>query len=224
MNTRATAHATGEDRQIHVVLVDDHVMVRKGVELLLRSQGIAVVGVANGVGDAGAMIERRRPDVALVDIRLADGSGIELAQQVASATPSTGVLLYSGGLDENLAAQALRSSARGVMLKAGPPAGLIEAVRTVAAGGMYFDPQVDRILGATATATATAPARSVLTRREREVFELLAGGMNGEDVAADLVLSPETVRTHIRNGMRKLDARTRVHALALALQADEISL
>jgi DNA-binding NarL/FixJ family response regulator len=222
MNTRAKAHATGEDRQIHVVLVDDHVMVRKGVELLLRSQNIAVVGVANGVGDARSMIERRRPDVALVDIRLADGSGIELAQQVASATPSTRVLLYTGGLDENLAAQALRSSARGVMLKAGPPAGLIEAVRTVAAGGMYFDPQVDRILGP--TATATAPARSVLTRREREVFELLAGGMNGEDVAADLVLSPETVRTHIRNGMRKLHARTRVHALALALQADEISL
>jgi DNA-binding NarL/FixJ family response regulator len=220
MNTTPAVLERTETEQIKVVVVEDHLMVRKGVELLLRSEDIAVVGVADGVKYAAALIARRRPDVALVDIGLSDGTGIELTAELAKVAPATAVLLYTGTLDADVAAEAVRSGARGIALKASEPADLLEAIRTVAAGGTYFDPRFNQVVAA----RPLVRCEPVLSPREREVFSLLASGMNGEQVAVELVLSPETVRTHIRNAMGKLHATTRVHALALALYNDEISL
>lgn len=209
---------TQAPRDIRVVVVDDHLMVRKGVELLLRSQEIAVVGVAQGEADALALVERRRPDVALVDIGLADGDGIELSRRIAEQAPATAVLLYTGNVDPDVLGEALRAGPAGIALKAGTPAELIEAVRVVGRGGAYFDSRLAELL------EPRDRSAHVLTEREREVFRLLAGGLTGEQIAEQLVLSPETVRTHVRNAMGKLGAHTRVHALALALQSGEIPL
>jgi DNA-binding NarL/FixJ family response regulator len=162
----------------------------------------------------------RMPDVAVVDVGLDGGSGVDLARQVLARRPDTGILLYTGGmLDQTTLREALGCGARGVALKAGAPAELIEAIRTVAGGGQYVDPRLAALLDA-----RERGALCLLTRREREILDFLAGGLSGEEVAVRLVLSPQTVQTHVRNLMRKLGARTRVHALALALRHRETEL
>jgi DNA-binding NarL/FixJ family response regulator len=209
---------TGDALQI--VLVDDHLALRKGIELLLRAEGIRVTGSTATVEGGRDMVLARLPDVAVVDVALDGGSGVDLARQVLARRPDTGILLYTGGmLDQTTLREALGCGARGVALKAGAPAELIEAIRTVAGGGQYVDPRLAALLDA-----RERGALSLLTRREREILDFLAGGLSGEEVAVRLVLSPQTVQTHVRNLMRKLGARTRVHALALALRHRETEL
>ena len=209
---------TGDALQI--VLVDDHLALRKGIELLLRAEGIRVTGSTATVEGGRDMVLARLPDVAVVDVALDGGSGVDLARQVLARRPDTGILLYTGGtLDQTTLREALGCGARGVALKAGAPAELIEAIRTVAGGGQYVDPRLAALLDA-----RERGALCLLTRREREILDFLAGGLSGEEVAVRLVLSPQTVQTHVRNLMRKLGARTRVHALALALRHRETEL
>jgi DNA-binding NarL/FixJ family response regulator len=205
------------DDAVTVLLVEDHLALRKGMELLLRARGLRVVGVA-GTAEAGyRLYEARRPDVAVIDATLDASSGMTMAQRILELDPEAGVLLYTGATDPAVISAAAACGARGFALKAGGPDELIGAIHTVAAGGVYVDPTVAAML-----APRAAPRR-MLTRREVEVLERLASGMTGEQAAATLGVSPETVRTHIRNAMRKLDARTRVHAVTLALGLGEIS-
>jgi DNA-binding NarL/FixJ family response regulator len=204
--------------QPSVVLVEDHIALRKGLELLLRDRGFHVTGVTDSAQEGYELFGKRRPDVAVIDIGLADGSGLELAQRILDEDPEAGVLVYTGLSDPAAIEAAARSGTRGFALKAGGPDELVTAIEAVARGGVYLDPTVAALLG---------PGRSrasVLSGREREILDLLASGMTGEQAASQLFLSPETVRTHIRNAMRKLNARTRVHAIALAVQMREIEL
>jgi DNA-binding NarL/FixJ family response regulator len=206
------------EQEIRVVLVDDHLTARRGVEMLLRADDIAVVGVADGARAALPLMVRRRPDVALVDIALAEGDGIDLCRQIAEQASQTGVLLYTGSPDPRVLSTALAAGPAGIALKAGRPQELIDAIRVVARGGTYFDPRLKAMLAAR---EVRAP---VLSPREREVLSFLADGLTGEQIAERLVLSPETIRTHVRNAMGKLGAKTRVHALALALEGGEVEL
>jgi DNA-binding NarL/FixJ family response regulator len=200
-----------------VLLVEDHLALRKGLELLLRARGFHVVGVTESAEHGFRLFETRRPDVAVIDVGLEAGNGIALAEQILAADPDAGVLVYTGMTDRESIDLAARSGARGFALKAGGPDELVTAIRAVAAGGVHVDPAVAALL-----APSAAPAH-VLTKREQQVLALLAEGKNGEQAAESLFLSPETVRTHVRNAMRKLGARTRVHAVALALRLGEIS-
>jgi DNA-binding NarL/FixJ family response regulator len=202
-----------------VVLVEDHVALRKGVELLLRSEGLSVIGVADDVDYAYELVSRRKPDVVVVDIGLRGRSGLELARRLLEADSDAGVLLYSGSIDRDVLAEAMSTGVRGLALKNGTPRELIGAIRAIAAGGSYFDPELSALV-----APAEAKSGHLLSRREREILGMLANGMNGTAIASDLMISSETVRTHVRNAMRKLAARTRVHAVTLALKRHEISL
>jgi DNA-binding NarL/FixJ family response regulator len=201
-----------------VVIVEDHVALRRGLELLLRGTDCRVIGTADDAETALALIERRRPDVAIVDINLPGQSGIELTRGVLAQNADLGVLLYTGVDDQDTLSAALDCGARGFALKAGAPEELLAAIRAVAAGDTY----VDRRLRPLLLARLTTEKIGVLSPREREVLDLLAQGLTGEDVAARLGLSPETVRTHVRNAMDKLEAHTRVHAVAIALRQGEI--
>jgi DNA-binding NarL/FixJ family response regulator len=202
-----------------VVLVEDHVALRKGVELLLRSEGLSVIGVADDVDYAYELVSRRKPDVVVVDIGLRGRSGLELARRLLEEDPDAGVLLYSGSIDRDVLAEAMSTGVRGLALKNGTPRELIGAIRSIAAGGSYFDPELSALV-----APAQGKSGHLLSRREREILGMLANGMNGTAIARDLMISSETVRTHVRNAMRKLAARTRVHAVTLALKRHEISL
>ncbi len=204
---------------IRVVVVEDHIALRKGLELLLGRHGCVIVGTADSADDGYALIRAKQPDVAVVDVNLPRESGADLTRRLLRENPETGVLLYTGAQDQETLHDALDCGARGFAIKAGSPHELLEAIRTVAAGGSYVDPRLHAMIpGRSATGRI-----GVLSAREREVLDLLSRGLTGEQVAKQLFLSPETVRTHVRNAMLKLDARTRTHAIAIALQQGEIS-
>jgi DNA-binding NarL/FixJ family response regulator len=209
---------TSAERDTTILLVEDHLALRKGLELLLRARGFHVVGAGSSPEEGYRLFSARRPDVAVIDVGLGDGSGVQLAERILATDPEAGVLMYTGTPDPEAVDAAAHCGARGFALKSRGPDDLMRAIRAVAAGGVYVDPVV-----ATLLAPSAAPAR-VLTDREREILSLLATGLTGEQVAAELFLSPETIRTHIRNAMRKLGAHTRVHAVALAVRQREISL
>jgi DNA-binding NarL/FixJ family response regulator len=202
---------------VNVVVVDDHVALRRGMELLLRREGYHVVGTADDAEQAEQLILRRRPDVALVDLALPGENGAALTRRLLEHDPELRIILYTGSADEDELIDGLGAGAAGFALKSGDPNELKQAIRTVAEGGDYIDPRLTPLLRRAGT------GRKLLSPREREILELLAHGLSGEDAAKQLYLSSETVRTHVRNAMSKLDASTRVHAVALAMQRGEIS-
>jgi DNA-binding NarL/FixJ family response regulator len=204
---------------LRLVLIEDHEALREGLELLLDREGCEVVGTAGTLTEGRDLVQRTNPDVALVDIRLGDESGIDLTRQLLDADPEQRVVLYTGSSDVELLISGLDSGARGYALKEGTPSELTGAITTVAAGGTYVDPRLRPAL-LSRPSTQRVPS---LSKREREIIELLAQGMTGEQVADHLVLSSETVKTHIRNAMGKLEASTRVHAIAIALREGFIS-
>jgi DNA-binding NarL/FixJ family response regulator len=204
---------------LNVVIVDDHVALRRGMELLLRRHGHHVVGTAVDAESAEAVILRRRPDVALIDLALPRASGAELTRRLLEEDPEMRIVLYTGAADERQLLEGLDAGAAGFALKSGDPDELEEAIRTVADGGEWIDPRLKPLLAAN-----NGNGHShVLSPREREILGLLSKGLSGEDAAKQLFLSSETVRTHVRNAMNKLGATTRVHAVALALQRGEIN-
>jgi len=204
---------------LRLVLIEDHEALREGLELLLGREGCDVVGTAGTAGEGRALVEKLKPDVALVDIRLGEESGIDLTRALLDADPERRVVLYTGSSDVELLVSGLDSGARGYALKEGTPSELTSALETVAGGGTYVDPR----LRAALLSRKTTQRMPSLSKREREIMDLLAQGLTGEDVAERLVLSSETVKTHIRNAMTKLEAHTRVHAVAIALREGFIS-
>jgi len=205
------------DKTVNVVVVDDHVALRRGMELLLRREGYHVVGTADDAEQAEQLILRRKPDVAVVDLALPGENGAALTRRLLALEPDLRIILYTGSGDEAELLDGLDAGAAGFALKSGDPEELQEAIRIVAEGGEYLDPRLTPLL----VRKGNGKTR-VLSPREREILGLLSQGLNGEDAAEKLFLSPETIRTHVRNAMSKLNASTRVHAVALALQRGEI--
>ncbi len=203
-----------------VAIVDDHEALREGLERLLEDRGLQVVGSAGNAAAAVDLVEHGDPDVALVDIRLPDESGIDLTRELLARRPGLGVVLYTGDSDAELLFGGLDSGARGYALKAGSMTELVGAIERVAGGGTYVDPRLDRIL-LSERATARVPQ---LSPREKQITHLMAEGRTAEVIGEQLGVSVETVRTHVRNVIRKLQARNRVHAIALALERGEIAL
>jgi DNA-binding NarL/FixJ family response regulator len=202
-----------------IVVVEDHPTVREGLCLVLEREGFFVAARVGSAEEGHAAIIAADPDVALVDVDLPDGSGVELTRRLLRRDGRLGVLLYTGMDDPSVLEDALASGARGFTLKTSDPATMLNAVRAVAAGGTFVDPNVrDRL------ARRDAPVDRVLTVREREVLARLAEGLSVEEIAAELVLSTETIRTHVRNAMGKLGTRTRAHAIVVALRRGELAL
>ena len=203
-----------------LALVEDHAALREGLELLLAKAGCEVMGTADGEESGFALVERVDPDVVVVDVTLVDGNGIALTRRLLEQRPDRGVVIYTGSSDEEHLLDGLDSGARGYALKEGSIDELVEAIEAVAGGGTYVDP---RLRPALLSPKATQRQAS-LSNREREILGLLAEGLTGEQVADRLYLSAETIKTHVRNAMSKLEARNRVHAIAIALRQGEIDL
>ena len=200
--------AKNPDAAIRVLIVEDHDAVARGIELLLRRDGFDVAGSARNLTDATRILERRDVDIALVDLQLGEEDGLDLVPIVKEH--GARVLVYTGRLDSAAVAAARRAGADGVAAKAAPLGELAAALRAVSDGETYCDPRFER---------ESNGAMSLLTPRESEIVALLASGLNGEEIARRLFISPATVRTHIRNAMDRVDARTRAHLVTLgALQ------
>lgn len=201
-----------------LVLVEQHEALRDGLAVLLERRGFEVRGCATTAARGEEVIEKRRPDVAVVGVDLPDERGTELVRRLNDRPPCPKFLIYTGLTDPDLLEAAYRSGARGLVAK---PAGLdvlVDALREVWRGGRYFD----RSFAANGANGNGNGAGKTLSRRESEILAMLAEGLTGEEIAKRLVLSPETVRTHIRNAMEKLDARTRTEAVVKALDQEEI--
>jgi DNA-binding NarL/FixJ family response regulator len=199
-----------------LVLVEQHEALRDGLAVLLERRGFEVRGCATTAARGEEVITERQPDVAVVGVDLPDERGTELVRRLNDRPPRPKFVIYTGLTDPDLLEAAYRSGARGLVAK---PAGLdvlVDALREVWRGGRYFDRSF------AANGTNGNGSAKTLSRRESEILTLLAQGLTGEEIAKRLVLSPETVRTHIRNAMDKLDARTRTEAVVKALDQEEI--
>lgn len=198
-----------------VLLIKDQVALRSGLALLLSARGFRIAGVAGSIEEGCRLFAVRRPDVTVIDLP-PDGADVAGGiRRMLAGTPDAAMLVYSGGIHREAIDVAASVGTRGFVLKAGDGEALFTAIRAVADGGVYVDPAM------TSALTRPEPPH-VLTPREREILQLLAIGLSGERAARGLFLSPETIRTHIRNAMHKLHADTRVHAVTLALGIGEI--
>ena len=201
------------------LVADDHPAVLSAVCAVLEDSGIDVVGRARNGAEALELIQTLKPRVALLDVRMPQMSGIEIARQSLRTTPETGILLYTGYAERALMVEALDAGARGFVLKEAPLPDLVRAVETVAEGKTYVDPVLAGVI-ASAEMTKQIPS---LTQRQREVLRLLADGHKNEEIGKRLFISPETVRTHVRKAMAKLEADTRTEAVATALRQSLIT-
>jgi DNA-binding NarL/FixJ family response regulator len=196
------------------VVADDHPAVLEAVAEFLAQGGIDVVARARDGEEALERIEQRKPRVALVDVRMPKLGGIEVTRRAKRSTPDTAVLLYTGYGDRALLTEALDAGVSGFVLKEAPMDDLLRAVHAVASGGTYVDP----VLAGTLAASSVGQKLPQLTQRERDVLRLLADGLSNEEIGKQLFISAETVRTHVRKAMGKLDADTRTEAVARALR------
>jgi DNA-binding NarL/FixJ family response regulator len=211
---------------IRVVIADDQSLVRAGFRALLDAEpDIDVVGEASDGGHAVRLARQLRPDVLLMDIRMPGLDGLAATREIAADPALAGiriVILTTFELDEYVA-EALRSGAAGFLVKDTEPAELIRAVHVVAAGDGLLSPSITRRVIEQFAAHAATPAPpgklAELTEREREVVALAGAGLSNEEIAARLVVSPATAKTHVSRAMVKLGARDRAQLVVFAYEA-----
>ncbi|HET7043366.1 MAG TPA: response regulator transcription factor [Gaiellaceae bacterium] len=199
--------------EISCLIVDDHEVVREGLRLSLsRAPHIRVVGEA---GDGKAAVElalRRKPDIVIMDVRMPGMDGLEATKLLTEQVPDSKVLIFTAYSEKSLLSRGLESGAKGYILKEAPHHTLVRAIEKVAAGDGYVDPALMPAF------LAGKDQSDMLTGREREILQLLADGMSNADVAGKLFISQETVKSHVRHILTKLEADTRTHAVAIALR------
>jgi DNA-binding NarL/FixJ family response regulator len=212
---QAPHHARPDVGRIATCLVaDDHPAVLDSVSGYLEQNGFEVVARATRGDDALDLIAQEQPAIALLDVRMSHLTGIEVARRASTVAPETRIVLFTGYGDRTMLEQALDAGARAFLLKEAPMPELLRALTIVATGGTYVDPELAGALASGQTAGTLSP----LTKREQQVLGLVADGMTNEKAADALGISPETVQSHVRNAMSKLDADTRTQAVATAFR------
>jgi DNA-binding NarL/FixJ family response regulator len=199
--------------EITCLIVDDHEVVREGLRLSLsRAPHIRVVGEAGDGKAAIELAERRMPNVVIMDVRMPGLDGLDATKELMAKEPNTAVLIFTAYSERSLLARGLESGAKGYILKEAPHETLVRAIEKVAGGDSFIDPALMPAF------LSGKDREDMLTAREREILQLLADGMSNADVAQRLFISQETVKSHVRHILAKLEADTRTHAVAIALR------
>jgi len=204
---------------IRVFLLDDHEVVRRGLQQLLESEGdIEVVGDAGTAESALARIPALKPDVAILDARLPDGNGIEVCRQVRSALPDIRAIILTSYDDDEALFAAIMAGAAGYVLKQVTGQDLLSAVRHVAAGGSLLDPSVtERVMQRLREGAPEEPDElKSLTAQERRILELVAEGLTNRQIGERLFLAEKTVKNYMSNVLSKLGLERRTQAAVFA--------
>jgi DNA-binding NarL/FixJ family response regulator len=224
MSGPSVSSTTAQRAAMRLVLVDDHEMVLQGLTAMLAhfSDQVVIAGTATTYDDALAVIAETRPDVVLCDVRLGRASGIDLCQAINASYPGVSVVLLTVYDDEHYLFQALRVGAAGYILKRVDAAELVGHLRRARDGETVVDPA---LAGRVALSAARIHAGDFwpgdhlgLTQRESEVLELLVAGHSNKAIAATLVISEDTVKSHLRGLYRKLEVTERAGAVSVALR------
>ena len=214
-------------KNIRILLADDHTVVRKGLRLLLESNGFTVVADAADGREAVELAERHTPDVVVMDVAMPTLNGIEAARQITAKLPQTSVVFLSMHSDEAYVLKALKAGARAYLLKDSAEYDLISAVKAVSEGKAFFSPAISKMLVADymrqMQERAVEDSYDLLTTREREVLQLLAEGKNNKEVANILNLSLYTVETHRSNIFQKLNLHSGAELILYAIRKGVIS-
>jgi len=206
-----------------VLIADDDHLMRAGLSAVLEADpGIEVVGEAATGREAVSLTRRHAPDVVLMDVRMPDLDGIAATRQLAAAAPEARVLILTTFEEDEYIFGGLRAGASGFLLKRTRPEDLLAAVHTVAAGDSLLSPSVtrrviDRMAREPEPPAAPDPSDE-LTPREHEVLVLIARGLSNAEIAAELVIEPSTVKTHVKRVLMKLGLRDRVQAVIYAYE------
>jgi DNA-binding NarL/FixJ family response regulator len=203
-------------RRINTLVVDDHAVVREGLRRLLsQEEDVIVIGEAASGEEAVAQVRRRRPDVVLMDARMPGMGGIRAMQEILSEHPQVRTVVFTAHGEEELLWESLDAGADGFVLKDSEGPALIGAIRQVVAG----EPYVDQRLAPDFLRQLSRPRTTgVLSARERQILQLLADGCSNREVSERLVLSVETVKTHVKHILAKLDAEHRTQAVAIGIR------
>jgi DNA-binding NarL/FixJ family response regulator len=203
---------------IRVFLLDDHEIVRRGLRELLESQGdIEVVGESGLAKEATARIPALRPDVAVLDGRLPDGSGIDVCRDVRSIDPSIKALILTSYDDDDALFSAIMAGAAGYVLKQVRGTDLLETVRRVAEGQSMLDPAVTaQVLERLRRGPDTSDALAVLTDRERQILELIGEGLTNRQIGERIFLAEKTIKNYVSSLLAKLGLERRTQAAVFA--------
>ncbi|ALO92114.1 MULTISPECIES: MadR family response regulator transcription factor [Streptomyces] len=212
MTTEQRTHAP--TRALRIVLVDDHAIVRHGLRSILeRESDLDVVGEASTAAEAAAVVEQTRPSIVLLDLKLstaADTEGLDLCARLTQRHPELAVLVLTTFLDDSLVVEAIRHGARGYVVKDVDTTELLRSIRAVARNESAFD---SHAAAAMVRSMRVQPERPKFTERELRVLQLLAHGLSNREIGGELYISETTVKFHVRNIMRKMDASSRAEVV-----------
>jgi len=203
--------------RLRILLVDDHEVVRDGVKSLIESHDdLTVVAEAGSVAEAIAQAERTRPDVVVMDVRLADGSGIEATREIRARLEKTQVLMLTSFADDEALFSSIMAGASGYVLKQVRGADLVGAIRQVADGHSLLDPAVTARVLARLRGEAPLPTDGVeeLTPQERKILDLVAEGLTNRQIAERIHLAEKTVKNYVSNILMKLGLARRAEVAA----------
>jgi len=201
---------------IRLVIVDDHSIIRQGLRTILeRDEGLLVVGEAGTPEQARDAVREHRPDVVLLDLKLGgdDDAGLAVCRQLTADDPSVRVLVLTTFLNERLVVEALRSGAKGYVLKDVDADALVRSIRAVRAGESAFDSHAAAVVVKTMSGEGVQPAAVSFTARESEVVRLLAHGLSNRQIGQSLFISETTVKFHVHNVMEKLGVKRRAEVV-----------
>jgi two-component system, NarL family, response regulator NreC len=213
---------------IRILLADDHTVIRRGLRALLeRQNGFVVVAEAADGREAVDMAAAVNPDVAVLDIGMPNLNGIEAASRITGKRPETAVVILSMHADESYVLRALKSGARGYLLKDSPEDDLINAIRAVHQGKAFFSPEISKMLAEDymrqMRQRGVEDSYELLTPREREVLQMLGEGNSNKDAATKLNLSLHTVETHRGNILEKLNLHSTAEMILYAVRKGIVS-
>jgi DNA-binding NarL/FixJ family response regulator len=213
---------------VRVFLLDDHEIVRRGVRELLEAEGdLEVVGEAGTAAEALARIPPTRPEVAVLDVRLPDGDGVQVCREIRSAHPEIHCLMLTSFADDEALFQAIMAGASGYVLKQIKGADVVDAVRAVAAGRSLLDPSVTaRVVDRLRNGQEEDELLARLSPQERNILRLIADGMTNRQIAEQVHLAEKTVKNYVSNLLSKLGMERRtqaaVYAARLGAQRDRL--